>query len=214
MRHNAIISIENLIGQANHMKAVDYLMRTTANLIDNQEMYNELIKLKARLAQIQNEKTDGYLTDEIYRAEITRVIDSIIEFKDKVEKALSQLPQQEGLKNAEIELLIHTNAYAQTVEDIDIVKKTLHPKLIEEAIPRFISMFEQIDAKYEIKSIEITSLDEQFATATVTQIAHPLGENAYFLTYVSTFIYTLEKVEGRWKFFEQILKKMELLNSI
>ncbi len=214
MKHDAIISIENLIGQARYEMAMDYMMRITQNLLDNKKLYNELIKVKARVSQIQKEKKDGHFTNETYLTEINKVTYSIIDCKDEVEKTLGQIPKQEDLRNIEIELLVHANAYASMIEDIDMFAKTIHPDIHAESLPLVNNLFQQIDAEYEILSIEITAMDEQFATATVTQITRPLGEAAHFNANVSSFIHSFEKVNGRWKFFAQILKKMELLNSI
>ena len=212
MKSITIESIEKFIFEGRVDAALDYMIIATKDLIKNDDLLQDLTLLKSRYSSIKDENKKGTIKFEDYNVAFSKIIESVIEAKKVLENEMSTNTVNEKLQDVELELLIYTNAYANTIKDIMMVEKTIHSKIKEEIIKGHLQTFENtnLNLEYIIESIEIIEIGEEFATAHVVQITKDKTPS-FFRNNKSKSSHTFLKENGRWKFFNSIIQEIKYL---
>ena len=202
--------IQESLLNADLPSALEYMTLAAGDLINNKDIANKLIALKNRYASNLEQHHAGTIKYEDFSTEHHKLVESIIALKDEIKNELSEIITSSNLHDTELELLIYTNAYAYTIKDIDTVVKTLHSRVIEQTIEATTQALNNntLDLIYEVKSIEIIELGEEFATANVVQITRDRNPS-FFRNNEVKMSHTFLKEDGRWKFYTSILQEIK-----
>lgn len=210
MKSDILKSIDQLITDARHLDAINYMLKTAENLMPSPDVLDELRRVKTRWNDLVQRQMRGELTSDFITASTSQITGTLLKIRNLFDKGLSTYKSPKSLKNNEIELLIHTNMYAAMVEDLEISMRTLHPEVRASNLPVLQHVFDITeDLNYEIISLEITALEENMATASVEQKTSSLVKNPLFRDNVITASHTFIKDGKRWKLYSQIINKIE-----
>lgn len=212
MKNDAIQSIEHFLQKANYSTAINYMKKAIDNLLDNEAFSKEIRAVEGRLANIKKQYLDGLINQDVYIVEFNKINITLIALKDQLEAAFKLKEVNSQLSDVELELLVYANAYAASVEDLEMLIKTMHSEVANQSVNMAIYLFEAFDLIYDIKSIKITDLKEQFATATVVQETRSKFPNPNFRNNLLTTSHSFARENGRWKLYSQIPKKVEYLD--
>jgi len=208
MKNIVIITIEEYIFKANYDAAIEYMIKTTKDLLKNEELLEELEKLKSFKAHVVHQKMNNSISLENFNIEVSKIVTRLVKFKIEIQKHVEERDNKEGLHAPEIELLIYTNAYATLISDMEMLAKTYHSEIKNEAVQFTQNVPAHIfDLEYEVHSIEITELEAEFATALVLQSTSNKNETIFRDNTVEV-IHTFLKENGRWIFYSSVIQEL------
>lgn len=210
MRSIVITTIEDYIIKAQYKKAFEYMKETAKELLKSQALYDDLLTLQTRYSKLKDQGMKNTIQGDSYLIELSKINESLIEYKNQIENSINEKDSKEGLKNPEIDLLVYTNSYGFSVKDIDIVSKTVHSEIREDVLAVCNQMFSSnLDLIYEIKSIEIIELADEFATASIIQATTKKNPNTLFRNNEIKINHSFAKEEGRWKIFSSLIQEIK-----
>lgn len=205
-----IESIEKFIFEGDLVSALDYMILATKDLVNNKDIYNDLIQLKSQYTTNVEHQNKGLIKYEDFNIAHAKLLARIIELKDDLEKELSEASLSPKLYDVELELLIYTNAYSYTIRDLEMVAKTLHSQIKAEVIKNTSEAFKNstLDLVYEVKAIEIVEVGNEFATAHVVQVTKDKN-SSFFRNNQTKVSHTFLKEDGRWKFYTSMIQEIK-----
>ncbi|MEM6965088.1 MAG: hypothetical protein AAF573_09995 [Bacteroidota bacterium] len=206
MRSITVVTIEDYIIKNQLSKAVVLMKETAKELLKNQKMYDALLTVEANFNGLINQKLTNTISDSDLSVEISKIRESLVEFKSEIEKHLKDRAVEDGIRNPEIEQLLAVNAYALMVGDLEMLSKTYHAEIKAEQINFAQQIFQHvnIDLIYDIKSVKIVEMTEEFATASVVQLTTKKDESDLFRNNQMKMNHTFKKENGRWKIFSSL----------
>lgn len=211
MKSITVESIENFIFEGRIEAALDYMLLAAKDLVDNQQLYHDLMQLKSRYSTNEDKMGKEIIAAADYQLERAKILHEMIECKEEVAGELGK-QASEALHNVELELLIYTNAYAYTIGDAEMIRKTMHSGMQDEMLAQYLQAIQQnnLDLEYEVESIEIIEIGEEFATANVTQVTKDKNPS-FFRNNRTKMSHTFLKENGRWKFYYSIPQEITYL---
>lgn len=210
MRSIIVTTIEDYIIKAQFKKAFEYMKETAKELLKSQVLYNDLLKLQSRFTKLKDQSLKNTIDNNTYMVELSKINESLIDYKNQIEKIISDKDSNDDLSNPELELLIYANAYAFTIKDIEMVSKTIHSEIRDEMIAACNQIFSSnLDLTYEIKSIEIIEMTEEFATASVIQTTSKKDPTKLFRDNEIKINHTFAKENKRWKIFSSLTQEIK-----
>jgi hypothetical protein len=213
MANDTIKSINNFIARGDYGSALDYMTQAANKLLKDRDMQQKLRLLQGQGAKLEQDYRAGHIKYADYQAGRSRIGEALIRFQGEIEQRMDTLNQEAPVRDVEIELLTYTNAYACTIKDIDMLAKTFHSKIpnLKEVLKANQAMFDQVDVMYDIRSIELTALEDDFATATVLQRTTARRPNSGFRDNDLTASQTYMKDQGLWKIYAQVMQQVRYL---
>ena len=210
MRSIVVTTIEDYIIKAQYEKAFEYMKEAAKELLKTTDLYNDLLELQSRYNKLKQQKMKNTMDSNAYLVESAKINETLIEYKSRIEKLMEEKDSEGELVSPELELLIYTNAFAYTIKDIDMVSKTLHSEIKGEILAVSQQVFaNRLELLYAIKSIEITELAEDFATANVVQTTSKKDPNTLFRNNELKMNHTFTKEDGRWKIFSSLMQEIK-----
>lgn len=210
MRSIVVTTIEDYIIKAQHNKAFEYMKETAKVLLKSQSLYDDLLKLQSRYTKLRDQGLKNTIERDHFSIELAQINESLINYKNQTEKLVNEKDSKGILRNPEIDLLVYTNSYGFTIKDIDMVGKTVHSEIKEDTLAICNQIFSSdLDLIYEIKSIKIIELAEEFATASITQTTTKKDPNTLFRNNEIKINHSFAKEEGRWKIFSSLIQEIK-----
>ena len=108
MRSIVVTTIEDYIIKAQNNKAFEYMKETAKELLKSQVLFDNLLKLQSRFTKLKNQGLNNTIDKNSYMVELSKINESLIEYKNRIEELLEEKDSKDDQTNPEIELLIYT----------------------------------------------------------------------------------------------------------